>query len=145
MKRIAIYIGTLVACSAIAFGAGHLGQRIIADSLEEELAATVVSAAATEARLRAESELARLHSQLGLLMLEVDAQNYGRARQRSTRFFDAIQELLPRVSDPSVRGALEIVSSSRDDFTAELAAADRDASVRLERLYVEVAKALGIE
>ena len=145
MKKVAIYIGTLVVSSAIAFFGGHLGQRIVADRLEEELAETRASAAATEERLRSESELTRLHSQLGLLMLEVDAQNYGNARARSTRFFDAVQDVLPRVRDPSVKSALEAVASNRDDLTAELTAADRDASVRLERLYIEIAKALGIE
>jgi hypothetical protein len=145
MKKAAIYVATLVISAAIAFFAGHLGQQIVADALAEELAATRAHAAATEERLRSEGELARLHSQLGLLMLEVDAQNYGRARERSTRFFDAVQDLLTRVGDPTVKHALETVAGNRDDFTAELAAADRDASVRLKGLYVEVAKALDLE
>ena len=145
MKKAAIYIGTLVISAAIAFFAGHLGQQIVADALEEELAATRARAAATEERLRSAGELARLHSQLGLLMLEVDAQNYGRARERSTHFFYAVQDLLPRIGDPSVKLALETVAGNRDDFTAELTAADRDASVRLRGLYVEVAKALDLE
>ncbi len=64
--------------------------------------------------------VARLQSQLGLLLIDVEQNNFGQAKEASTRFFDQVREALFVAKSESARSKLEVALKRRDQITADL-------------------------
>ena len=122
MKRILIIAAAIV----IAFLAGYAPLQWKNYQSEQRLAET-------QDRLRA----ARLEGQLGLLLIEVEQNNFGIARERSTKFFDEVRAALSESKDETARRRLEGILKRRDEVTADLTALKPSAADSLRKLYVE--------
>jgi hypothetical protein len=70
-------------------------------------------------------------------------QNYGQARELSSRFFDDARAEATRTPEPSFKRALESALELRDAATAALAKADPEAVDPLRRVEAQLERAMG--
>lgn len=99
-------------------------------------------AVATETRLTMELEesrrhlaLSSIHSQLGVLLLEVRASNFEAARKTSTSLYNSIDDTLAIVEADDDQRRLRTLAATRDEVTAALALNDATVVGVLERLF----------
>lgn len=132
----------ILAAVVVAFGVGYVPQFLKSRNLSRELEDTRerLEARLTEAELQ--SRLWHLNTGLGLLILEVEDQNYGNAQQRSTTWFDGLSEAMSTASDPGLRQTLSQLSDRRDRVTALLTQADPDVLNLLREMYRTLASAV---
>ena len=81
--------------------------------------------------------LARLQNQLGLVLIDVEQTNFGRARESSSRFFDGVREALFDAKSEPVRARLESALKRRDQITADLSVMKPGLADSLRQFYVE--------
>jgi hypothetical protein len=82
--------------------------------------------------------LAELNNQLGMLMIMTQEKNFGEARDRSTQFFDGLQQFTRDAQDKSIRENLKLILNRRDEITADLTLANTDVTDKLRALYLEM-------
>lgn len=99
-------------------------------------------AVATETRLMMELEesrrhlaLSSIHSQLGVLLLEVRESNFEAARKTSTSLYNSIDDTLAIVEADDDQRRLRTLGATRDEVTAALALKDATVVGVLERLF----------
>lgn len=126
-KRVIIWTVVLVAIFLIGFVPAYTR----ANSLQSELDTA-----------QHELNMARLRDQVSLTYFEAADKNYGLAIETSTRFFDRVRELAPRVN-PAAREAFNGLLGYRDKITASLAKADPAALDQLRDLYAKTRQATG--
>lgn len=95
----------------------------------------------TQDRLRA----ADLEGQLGLLLIDVEQNNFGEAQQSSTKLFDGVRAALTTAENETVRHRLEALLQHRDEVTASLTALKPGTADVLRGLYVEFAGESGVQ
>lgn len=119
----------------VAYLAGYLPMKARIAALQQEAEAVrrqlETRLATTEENLR----LARLQVRLGLLLVEVEQNNLGKARDISTQFFDEVRSELHTSKDAVVRAKLESALKRRDQVTGDLAAA-KPGTAELLRLFL---------
>jgi hypothetical protein len=82
--------------------------------------------------------LAELNNQLGMLMIMTQEKNFGKARERSTRFFDGLRQLIQDTQDNSLREKLTPILNRRDEITADLTTADVGVTGKLRAFYQDM-------
>ncbi len=99
-------------------------------------------AVATETRLTMELDesrrhlaLSSIHSQLGVLLLQVRESNFETARKTSTSLYNSIDDTLAIVEADDDQRRLRTLAATRDEVTAALALNDATVVGVLERLF----------
>jgi len=81
--------------------------------------------------------VARLQNHLGLLLIDVEQNNFGRAKESSTRFFDQVREALFTANSEPARSKLELALKRRDQITADLSVMKPGLADSLRQFYLE--------
>ena len=81
--------------------------------------------------------VARLQNQLGLLLIDVEQNNFGRAKEASTKFFDQVREALIAAKSEPARSKLESALKRRDQITADLSVMKPGLADALRQFYME--------
>jgi hypothetical protein len=68
--------------------------------------------------------LCQLQQQLLTLVDDTAAKNYGDAATVSTKFFNDLNAVEPKATEPQTKSVMQSISSQRDEVTADLAKAD---------------------
>ncbi len=110
-----------------AFLAGYVPGALKTANLRVELAGT-------QDRLRVLSLL----GELGMVLLEVGQNNFGKAREHSTKFFDQVRDAANATDDAKLKATLEAILGQRDAIIADLASLHLEAGPRLEVIYREL-------
>lgn len=137
-----------VAAALILFLLGFILQALKARGLQEEtrLQATRIGQLETDlARIGTQRDLALAHSKLGLVLYEVNRNNFANALARSTEFFDALREVTsaPSFSSAVPRGEPFLAMlNRRDEISADLARGDQAARQKLTEMYLQFEQAL---
>lgn len=82
--------------------------------------------------------LATLQNELGMILVEVEQNNFGSAKERSTRFFDDLRQILASTQDESVKLRLGAVLNRRDEVTSDLTMLNPETAAKLRGLYIEL-------
>jgi type II secretory pathway pseudopilin PulG len=137
MKKLLVALVVVLVAGAFVYGRWPERQRRIA--LEAENRALQRQVDEAQARVR----LCSLLGQLQGLMRAVSAQNYGEARELSSRFFDDARSEASRTPEPAFAQSLEAALGLRDAVTAALAQADSKAIEPLRQVEARLEGALG--
>jgi hypothetical protein len=121
-KLVLFLIGVLVGAAPLAYQYWRLNQ---------EFTTTESRAQDLEERLR----LSQLRTQLGTIIFEAQNQNFGRARDLSTDFFNELSQAASTTQDATLRQQLEAMLQRRDEFTADLTALNPVAAAKLWDIY----------
>jgi preprotein translocase subunit SecF len=121
-KLILFLIGVLVGAAPLAYQYWQLKQQ--AETAQSR-------ALQLEERLR----LAELRTQLGTIIFEAQNQNFGRARDLSTEFFNDLSQAASSIQDAAVQQQLQGVLQRRDEFTADLTSLSPQAAAKLGDVY----------
>lgn len=131
MKPFVLVVGALL----IGALAGYLPQYL-------ELRDVRAQAEANEQQLTMERDLAReqlalsnLHSQLGVLLMQVRAADFTTARETSTKVFDGVAAAIESVGNADDERRLRTIGESRDQVTAALALNDPTIEETIWRLF----------
>jgi hypothetical protein len=99
-------------------------------------------AEATESRLimelvesKTDLAVSNLHSQLGVLLMQVRGADFDAARKTSTRLYNGIDDALEVVEDADDQRRLRTLVETRDQVTAALALNDGTVVETLDRLF----------
>lgn len=101
--------------------------------LEQKLILTEEKLSLTEKKLK----LVELRGQLGLVSHEANRNNYGEAAQRSTEFFNGLQEAFNHTQDETLKQQLQPILTRCDEITANLAKPDPAVKEKLAQLYLD--------
>jgi hypothetical protein len=82
---------------------------------------------------RLDLRMAELRDLCGMMLLEVQGQNYGLAREFSTQYFEKVRQVAEDVPDPLGQPLRELLTS-RDSLNALLAQADPASSSHIQML-----------
>ena len=82
---------------------------------------------------RLDLRMAELRDLCGMMLLEVQGQNYGLAREFSTQYFEKVRQVAEDVPDPLGPPLGELLTS-RDSLNALLAQADPASSSQIQML-----------
>jgi len=121
-KLVLFLIGVLVGAAPLAYLYWQVHQK--AETAESR-------AMDLEERLR----LAELRTQLGTIIFEAQNQNFGRARDLSTEFFNELSQAASTTQDAALRQQLEAILQRRDEFTADLTSLNPKAAAKLWDVY----------
>jgi preprotein translocase subunit SecF len=121
-KLVLFLIGVLVGATPLAYQYWQLKQQA------ETAQSRVLD---LEQRLR----LAELRTQLGTIIFEAQNQNFGRARDLSTEFFNDLSQAASSVEDATVQQQLQGILQRRDEFTADLTSLSPQAAAKLWDVY----------
>ena len=77
--------------------------------------------------------MAELRDLCGMMLLEVQGQNYGLAREFSTQYFEKVREVAEDVTEPRGQSLRELLTS-RDSLNAFLARTDVASSSEIQTL-----------
>ena len=149
MKRFVITLVLLALAFLAGYGPMYLKNLALQDELtqsrsryESDLAGLESDAKAREATFGRRLRLASLHRSLGLMLIQLEAQNFQTAREQSTKFFDALADVVFEARDEDLSTRLKNISAWRDEVTAGLASMDPAAVEKVRMLYVELADVL---
>jgi hypothetical protein len=134
MKKILIYLGGLL----VAFGAGYVPLYFKMMKLEDASRDQLRQAESKSAALDQQLRLVRLESDLGLLMISVQKGNFGDARDRSSKFFDAVRAAMTSTEDPKVKSRLEAILANRDAITSDLMALNSAVMASLQAIFLQL-------
>jgi len=121
-KLVLFLIGFLVGAAPLAYLYWQVNQK--AETAESRVLDL-------EERLR----LAELRTQLGTIIFEAQNQNFGRARDLSTEFFNDLSQAASTTQDAALRQQLEAILQRRDEFTADLTSLSPQAAAKLWDVY----------
>jgi hypothetical protein len=139
-KKLGIGVGAVIVVFLLGYLLGYLPSRNQARNsqeektrLEQKLILTEEKLSLTEKKLK----LVGLHGQLGLVSYEVNRSNYAEAAQRSTEFFNGLQETFNHTRDETLKQQLQAILTRRDEITANLAKPDPAVKEKLAQLYLD--------
>jgi type II secretory pathway pseudopilin PulG len=115
----------------VVFLVGFVPQFLEARRIRNELQSSSQQVMALERDLR----MAELRDLSGMILLEALRQNYGLARDYSTRYFERLQEAVAESSDPATTADLRDLLGRRDSITAVLAQSDPASLTEIQALY----------
>lgn len=95
------------------------------------------SAEIQRAQFEQQLNLARLHSQLGMVSFEVNRNNYSKAATYSTDFFNTLKTTINNVNNAALLEQLQAISARRDEITAHLAQADPTVKEKIGQMYAD--------
>lgn len=134
MKRVLVEAVLVIA----AFGIGYIPKALEASNARTETARVqadlLAKLNAAESRYRS-AELAGI---LGMVLIDINHENYGSARQRSTIFFDHVRDAGMAANDDAVKMRLNSILDQRDAITATLAANKPDAAAKVQELFMQL-------
>ncbi len=87
----------------------------------------------TQERLR----LATLQNDLGMILVEVEQNNFGAAKERSTGFFDDLRQTIAATRDDGRKQRLTGLLNHRDEVTSDLTSLNAETAAKLRSLYLE--------
>lgn len=107
-----------------------------------------LNAAQTETRnaqasadaVRQQLREAELQNTLGLILVEVEQNNFGLAKERATKFFDELRQAMATAPGDKARERLAAVLKHRDEVTADLTSLNPETASKLRTLYLTFAK-----
>ena len=137
-KFLLVVVGLLVA-----FGLGYVPQYLKVSRLTAEMQQTQDELQQRVDTLEERNRILTLHSALGMLLLEVENQNYGNARERSTDWFDQLRNAISNSTSDSTTNALSEIAAQRDQVTAMLTETKPEAAARLRQMYRALAAVVG--
>jgi hypothetical protein len=82
-------------------------------------------------------QVARLQNDLGIILAEADQDNFGHARERSSRFFNEVQQAASTVRNSELGARLTAILRHRDTITSDLTSLNPDVKAKLRSLYLE--------
>lgn len=148
LDRRALIIAGVAVVALIFFLLGFIPQALKARGVrqERERQATRISQLETDlARTQAQRDLALALGKLGLVLYEVNRNNFANALARSTEFFDALREVTsaPSFSSAVPRGEPFLAMlNRRDEISADLARGDQAVRQKLSEMYLQFEQAL---
>jgi len=131
LARSKLLLGTLVV--AAAFLAGSVPLYLKNGRLTEKVSVLQTRLGQASNQLR----IATLRNQLGMILIEVEQNNFGLARERSSHFFDGMRQVIPDQSDPQLREQLASLLACRDDITSDLTSLNRESPAKIRKLFAE--------
>jgi hypothetical protein len=135
-----------VVCAVIGFGLGYWPQAQQRKAAVAEVAVMngeVESLKADLAKSTARVQISDILAQLLVLKDVVGIQNYGKAQELSSAWFDAVRALGQTTPDPGFRQALEASLAFRDPLTIALTRGDPGAMGILSSIEEPIRAALG--
>ena len=141
MRRFFIISGSVVVSFLLGYGIVFLEKRQLEQSAEA--ARQQLQAALDSAEERA--QIGSVANQLGVILIEVEQNNYGNAQERATRFFDDLNELSRSARDASTRERLSQVVRRRDEITTDLATLNTDTKAKLQAIYTHLVSVVPAE
>ena len=88
-------------------------------------------------------QVALLQAKLGMMLIEVEQNNYGKAKERSTEFFDDLRQTATAVRDDRRREVLMAVLARRDEITSDLTSLNPETATKLRALFVQLYSGIG--
>lgn len=82
-------------------------------------------------------QVAALRNQLGMILIEVEQNNFGLAKERSSHFFDGLRRIIPDQTDPQLRERLAELLARRDEITSDLTSLNSETPVKIRKLFAE--------
>jgi hypothetical protein len=137
LKRLLGVVAVMAVAFLAGYGAMYWNARNAADAAEKTRQDLQRQLTDTQDRLRA----AEIEGKLGLLLIEVEQNNYGDAQARSTKLFDDVRTALFASRDEAVRQRLTTLLQHRDEVTASLTALKPGTVDLLRKFYREFAGA----
>jgi len=144
-----LIIGAAIAAALVLlFLAGYVpGHRRARRAMEEsrQTAQRLGQAQSELTQTQFDLQTARLRGQLGEVLYDANASNFGYAASRATAFFDGVRALLNSshlAAAPDRRKILEAVLARRDEISADLARADQGVRAKLAELYMQFGQAV---
>lgn len=95
------------------------------------------SAETQRAQAERQLNLARLHSQLGMMSFEVNRNNYSKSAAYSTDFFNNLKNTINGASDAALKERLQAIAARRDEITANLAQAEPAVKEKIGQMYAD--------
>lgn len=142
------WIVIAVAAAVILFLLGFLPPALKSRELRRQasLETTKMTQLESElARTRVQRDLARAQGDLGLVLYEVNRNNFANASARSTAFFDALRDA---TAEPGFAQAISrpepfrAILQRRDEISADLARGDQAARQKLNEMFLQFDEAL---
>jgi hypothetical protein len=124
---------TILILLLAAYLAGLLPAYVERRTLSSQIEALQTRLSDTQAKL----EMASLRNDLAMILVDVEQNNFGVARDRSTLFFDRLRQVIPSVSDEQVRQHLSAMLGQRDAVTSDLTSVNPESPARIRKLFVE--------
>jgi hypothetical protein len=141
LKQLLIWV-VVVAASYVG---GYATRYVETRGLREELNDVERTSKSQVSQLQQQLQVSRLHGELGLLILEVEQSNFGKARQFSTRFFEDLLAVLRETREEASRPSLEAIRQRRDEITADLAQSNPEVGKKLRQIYGELVVSSGLK
>jgi len=135
MRRFFIMAGSVVLSFLLGYGIVFLEKRQVERSADTDRQVLQTELAHT----RAKFQVASVTNQLGIILIEVDRNNFGNAMELATKFFDDLNELSRSAPDAAMRGQLSQVLRRRDEIITDLAMLKPEVSAKLQGIYTELA------
>lgn len=127
-KLVAVLIGLLIAGG----GGYYAGSQQTAD-LNRSLDQVKQELTETQSRER----LAKMTTQAGTVLVEVQQKNFASAQEHSTKFFDAVREAeAAAMAGSNVKQTMMEVLSQRDAVTSDLAMGSSNAAPKLTAIFL---------
>ena len=130
---------------AASYAAGYATRYLETRGLRDELNNLQRSSQTQLGQLQRQLQVSRLHGEVGLLVLEVEQSNFGKARESSTRFFEDLVVVLREIPDEASRRSLEAIRQRRDEITADLAVSNAEVGKKLRQMYRDLTAISGLK
>ncbi len=141
MRRFFIISGSVVVSFLLGYGIVFLEKRQLEQS--SEATRQQLQAALDDAEDRA--RIGSVANQLGVILIEVERNNYGNAQELATQFFDDLNELSRSAHDASTRERLSQVVRRRDEITTDLATLNAETKTKLQAIYTHLVSVASAE
>ncbi len=123
--------------AAIVLAAAYLAGFVPSYLENRRLTAKVGDLQARLAQVSGQLQISTLRNQLGMILIEVEQNNFGTAREKSSHFFDGLRQVMPDQTDPQVRERLEAMLARRDEMTSDLTSLNSESPAKIRKLFVE--------
>jgi cell division protein ZapA (FtsZ GTPase activity inhibitor) len=104
----------------------------------QEMEVTLKAASEQAQRLQQREGLVSLHSEFGMVLVEVEQYNFGTARERATKFFDSLGRAIASEDMTEGREQLAKILNRRDEIISDLASPNPSIIPKLRSLYTEM-------
>ncbi len=125
----------------VAFLSGFIPQYLKSREATAQALQAQTQLAAAQAQLR----LATLQNNLGMILVEVEQNNFQTAKERSTRFFDELRQTIALTRDDGQKQRLTTLLNHRDEVTSDLTTLNAETAVKLRSLYLNFSPGATVE